>query len=151
MTAKASEANSKRTPSRKGVSELVALDLAFTGVKAVRVRKLKGRMEVLGVDMLPPIRFNESHQPSAALTLPKHLLANYASLAVSGESSVVRLLTLPGQPAQNDDLAGHIREHIGVDGDYRYAHTILAPSGKGGAKQETRVVAVAMPEPVAQG
>jgi Tfp pilus assembly PilM family ATPase len=128
---------------RKGPSDVIGLDIATTGVKAVRMKKTKDGLIVAGVALLPAIVLDgsdESQKP--VLALPKSLLTNYAALAMSGDGSSVRILSLQGQAAAQIDEE-QVREHVGLGQDYRVGFAV-AVAGKG--KQETKLLVVGMPE-----
>ena len=42
---------------RRGPSEVIALDIASSGTKAVRVKRVKDSLTILGVDILPPFAY----------------------------------------------------------------------------------------------
>ena len=100
-----------------------------------------------GVQILPAIaleKSDESQKP--VLSLPKPLLTNYAALAISGEGSSVRILSLPGHGVGEVDEE-RVREQVGLGQDYRVGFNVVL-AGKG--KQETKLLVVGMPETEAQ-
>ena len=128
---------------RKGPSDVIGLDIATTGVKAVRMKKTSDGLLVTGAAILPAIVLDggdESQKP--VLELPKNLLTNYAALAMSGDGSSVRILSLQGQNAAQID-EDRVREQVGLGQDYRVGFAV-AVAGKG--KQETKLLVVGMPE-----
>jgi len=132
---------------RKGPSDVIGLDVATTGVKAVRMKKSKDGLTVTGVAVLPAIVFetgDDARKP--ILALPKHLLTNYCALTMSGDGCSVRILSLQGQNAAQIDEE-HVREHVGLGQDYRVGFAVIV-AGKG--KQETKLLVVGMPEKEAQ-
>lgn len=132
---------------RKGPSDVIGLDIATTGVKAVRMKKTKDGLIVTGVAVLPAIALDggdESQKP--VLALPKDLLTNYAALTMSGDGSSVRILSLQGHNAAEIDEE-RVREHVGLGQDYRVGFSVTV-AGKG--KQETKLLVVGMPEKEAQ-
>lgn len=132
---------------RKGPSDVIGLDIATTGVKAIRMHKSKDGLVVTGAAILPAIALetgDESAKP--VLTLPKNLLTNYTALAMSGDGSSVRILSLQGAGAAQIDEDG-VREHVGLGQDYRVGFAV-AVAGKG--KQETKLLVVGLPEKEAQ-
>jgi Tfp pilus assembly PilM family ATPase len=133
---------------RRGPSDLLGVDLASSGTKIVRLRRNKDKVTVVGAAILPPVSLKapESGANNDALlsgVIPKNLLANYACLAVTGESTVVRLLSLPGHTEQTQLVESQVREHIGVEGEYRVGFVVTTPP-KG--KSETKLLVAAMPE-----
>ncbi len=129
---------------RRSPSELVALDLATTGVKAVHFKKEKEVISVLGVDVLPPLEtLAEQAKESRKPLLPKNLIANYASLTLTASDAAIRVLTLPAQTADNPITDEQVREHSGLGEELRMAYTV-ATVHKG--KAESRVLVAAIPE-----
>lgn len=111
---------------------------------------------VMGTDILPviPINGNGSRDPAQLAILrelPKPYKANYIALSVSGERSVVRLLSLPGQPQSSAAVESHLREHAGLEGDYRLSYSASQTQNGTRGRVETKYLAVAMPEQEAQG
>ena len=132
---------------RKGPSDVIGLDIATTGVKVVRMKKTKDGLIVTGAAILPAIVLeggDDSQKP--VLALPKNLLTNYAAIAMSGDGSSVRILSLQGHNAAEID-EDHVREQVGLGQDYRVGFAV-AVAGKG--KQETKLLVVGMPEKEAQ-
>jgi Tfp pilus assembly PilM family ATPase len=126
---------------------VIGLDIATTGVKAVRMKKSQGGLLVTGAAVLPAIVLeggDDSQKP--VLALPKNLLTNYAAIAMSGDGSSVRILSLQGHNAAEID-ENHVREQVGLGQDYRVGFAV-AVAGKG--KQETKLLVVGMPEKEAQ-
>ena len=113
-------------------------------MKAVRLKKVKDDIAVVGADIFPPANMGNG---DSGLNLPKRLRAKNAALAVSGENSVVRLLNLPDRGDRNKTSDAVIREHLGLEEDYRLALTV---SNTARGKAETRMLAVGVPEAEAQ-
>jgi Tfp pilus assembly PilM family ATPase len=133
---------------RKSPSEVIGLDIATTGVKAVLMKKTKDGLIVTGVAVLPAIALesgDESGKP--VLALPKKMLTNYAALAISGEGGSVRILSLQGNPNAGLIDEAQVREQVGLGQDYRMGFAV-AVAGKG--KQETKLLVVGLPEKEAQ-
>ncbi|HBA85828.1 MAG TPA: hypothetical protein DCZ95_17230 [Verrucomicrobia bacterium] len=136
---------------RRGPSDLLGVDIASSGTKVVRLRRNKDKLTLVGAAILPAISLKptepEQSEPLLSALIPKALIANYASLAVTGESTVVRLLSLPGHTEQTQLVESQVREHIGIEGEYRLGYVITSPP-KG--KSETKLLVAAMPEPEAK-
>jgi hypothetical protein len=133
---------------RKRPSEVIGLDLATTGVKAVLMKKMKDGLTVTGVAVLPAVALHggdEDKKP--VLSIPKNLLTNYAALTLSGEGSSVRILSLQGQQNTGSIEEAHVREYVGLGPDYRMGFAV-AVAGKG--KQETKLLVVGLQEKEAQ-
>ena len=135
---------SGRKPVRKPPQDLLALDFGYSGIKAVRVRRLNGTPTIVAMDVLPAVRLDEEpgeERKPSNLALPKTLLTNYASLACSGTRALIRVVGIPGQVSDAEDTEKALREHIGLDRSYRVSH-MPTSAAKG---KETRVLAVAIP------
>lgn len=134
-------------------SDVVGLDVAYSGTKAVRIRKGDGQFDLVAADILPPIQLPRKPGDDVAavlpLTLPKPLMGRHVSFAVPGEYAVVKLLAFPGQTPP-EEVESKIVEGIGVESmeQYRIGYKIVnAGHGKG----ETRALAVAEPDVEAGG
>ena len=133
------------TPSRKPPQDLVALDFGYSGIKAIRLKKVNGVPTVLAVDVLPAVRIDEQaaegpRKPSH-MELAKPMQANYAAVAYSGGRALVRVVSIPGQMSDHGETEQALREHIGLDKSYRVAY--LPTSATRG--KDARVLAVALP------
>jgi Tfp pilus assembly PilM family ATPase len=132
---------------RRSPSEVVAVDLATSGAKAVRIRKAKEGLTVMAADFLPAtaLAAEEGHEPR--LVLPKNLLANYAAFTIPGENAVIRILNMPSQTDASQLPLDQIREHVGLGEEYRIGFAVASPAR---GKQEARVLVVGVPEQEAQ-
>lgn len=142
-SAEKKEAKSKK----KQLPEVVALDIAGSGLKMVHARNDKNGFSVVKIgelSALPPLAEGEE---AARLILPKEWATYYAALLTSGSDAVIRYVTLPGHHSETDNLASQVREHMGIEDGYRvgYVH-IKHPN----AKTETRLLAAALREEEAQ-
>ena len=129
---------------RKSPSEVIGLDIATTGVKAVLMKKTKDGLIVTNVAIFSAMVLgggDESKKP--VLALPKKMLTNYAALTISGDGSSVRILGLQGSPNANLIDGAQLREQAGLSQDYRMGFAV-AMVGKG--KQETKLLVVGLPE-----
>ena len=134
-------AKQDKRATRKGVSELTGVDLSTTGVKIVRLRKVKGAITLVDADLLPPVQLGDE---SSELVIPKTLVSNYAALAYTGESSVIRVIQMPCDPeAKEEELEPTLRQHLNVDENHR-AGCYVIQQGKG--KQDSTLLAVAIPK-----
>ena len=126
---------------RKNVSELTGIDFSTTGVKIVRLRKLKGNITLVGADLLPPVVLGSE---SSELLVPKNLVSNYAALSFTGEASVIRVIQMACEAgAKAEDIEPALRQHLNVDENHR-AGCYVIQQGKG--KQESSLLAVAIPK-----
>lgn len=141
----------KKRQTRRVPSELLAVDIGSTGSKLVRVKKAKEGCTLVGTEILPVISLDgngsrSAEQLTALRELPKALRANYIALAVSSEHAVVRLLSLPGQLVASEAVEAHLREHAGLEGEYRLAYTASWVKNAARGKTETKFLAAAIPE-----
>lgn len=135
---------------RRGYTDVVGVDLGGVATKVVRLRKKDDGVEVLGADLLAPVAMpgGPGAAPAAhnALHLAKPLRGRYAALAVSSPAAVIKLLTFPTHSDKSAD--SQVSELLGLSNaaEYRMAYESVAGAPRG----ETRVLAVALPDAVAQ-
>lgn len=134
---------------KRGPTDVVGLDIGSTSVHAVRMRKNGDTLTVTAIDILeiPPSDREDDTAAPPPLHLPSAIRARYASLVVETSPATVRLLTLPGKGEA--DLDERVIENLGLENpdDFRISYNLLTD---GGARSETRVVAVAYPEALAE-
>ncbi len=118
---------------QRSYTDVLGLDVAGSGIKAVRIKRSREDFNVLAADILP--------LPSVGvpLVLPKPLRARYVALASSEPGTVVKLLTIPAHSEKSMDV--HVQELMGmVDStDYRLSYEEMAAS-----RAEVKVLAVGM-------
>ena len=138
---------------KRGISDVVGLDVSETEIAAARIRKNNdGSLVLTAADILPAPRMTPATADAPAnvapCQVPPKLKARYASLAMTGDSAIIKLLTFPGAFDENAD-GNKVIENIGVDkpDNYRISFKLISA---GHAKAESRVLAVAVPEPEAQ-
>ena len=133
----------------RGPSEVVSLDIGTTGIKAVRMRKTGDGAHVTGVGLLPPVELsNESGRKNGdppdpePLQLPPHLKARHATLTISAEDAIIKLLSLPGR--FTDTTESQIISSMGVEDEstYRVGYKVIS---EGRGRSESVVLAVALP------
>lgn len=128
---------------RKPPQDLVAVSFDADAVRCVRVKLSGGEINVTAADILPPLDLNEPTQVKT-FALPKSMAARYVAICIPGHDAIVKLLNLPG--TLGDQLEETIREHMGVEGaGYRFGYRIVSQT-----HSETRLLAVAIPEPRVQ-
>jgi len=122
---------------QRKLSNLLALDFANSGLKAVRLKKVKDRIVLSAADILPPVNLDAGDHPD----LPKPLAAYYTSLCVSTKEAHIRVFNHVLQDSETfEDV---IYDNLSVSQDYRVAGRILI-EGKG--KRESSILGVAIPE-----
>ncbi len=132
---------------KHGPSDVVGLAVQENGVSAVRLRKSGELITVVAADVLPPPETpKEPGVQAQPLAVPSKLKARYASIAVSGDQAVIKLLSFPG----HFDAAAEekVVENLGLDhpDQYRIGYKLIS---EGHGKAESRILAVALPEPAA--
>jgi Tfp pilus assembly PilM family ATPase len=132
-----------RTGTRRSPSEIVAVDLATAGPKAVRMRKTKDGLTVVAAGFLEAAALSGQEGRDARLVLPKQFQTNYVAFTISGENAVVRILNVPGQTDVTQIPAEQIREHVGLGEEYRIGFVMASPAR---GKQEAKVLVVGIPE-----
>lgn len=139
----------KKGRGRKRPSEIVAVDIATTGLKAVRMRMSKDGLMVVGADILSPVSPANPETKELRYLLPKSLMANYTALSVTGESAVVRILNMPSHPETGGRLTDEdVREHLGLGDGHRIGYAATSPAVR--AKGEAKMLVVGLPEVEAQ-
>lgn len=126
---------------RKNVSELTGIDFSTSGVKIVRLRRVKGAVTLVGADLLPSVPLGSD---AAELIIPKQLVSNYAALAYTGEAAVIRVIQMACEPgAKPEELEPALRQQLNVDDTHRTGCYVIQQS-KG--RQESTLLAVAIPK-----
>ncbi|MDD2237516.1 MAG: hypothetical protein PHG65_09960, partial [Kiritimatiellae bacterium] len=134
-------AKADKKAARKNVSELTGIDFSTTGVKVVRLRKVKGSITLVGADLLPSVPLSSD---TAELVLSKTLVSNYAALAYTGESAVIRVIQMACEPgAKPEELEPALRQQLNVDETHRTGCYVIQQSR---GKQESTLLAVAVPK-----
>lgn len=137
----------EQSVSKFKIADVVALDAAATGYKLVRIKQGKEGASVAAVEMVPVADLNGPCPPTEEgekLDLPKNWMAYYVAMTVSGTNAVIRYVSLPGNVSPSPEVAGQLRDHMGLEGDYRLAYVVTEESSK--KKNETRILAAAYPE-----
>lgn len=140
MDLKKKKPKQKKKPKESGqrkLSSLLALDFAHSGIKAVRLKKVKGKITLSAADILPPINLDAAERP----VLSKSLSAYYTSLCVSPQDAHLRMFGHVLQ--ESEKLADVIRGNLSVSEDFRVAGRVLA---EGSGKKESSILGVAVPE-----
>lgn len=136
------EIKKRRVTSRtqRSTTDLVGVDFSTTATKVVRLKKIKDSISLMGIDLLPAVDFNIAAQ---RVELPRNLEANYACLAYSGPSSMVRMVnaSLSGDEAMLSTAKLH--ELLNVKDDYRVSAQLIK---KGSGRQDSHFLAAAIPK-----
>jgi len=136
----------------RGPTELVAIDVGTSGIKAVRMRKTAGGAEVSGADILPMPQAEsadeeETEVATPQLSLPPELKARHAVLCTTAADSIVKLLSFPG--AFNEQTEAQIVTSLGIEDEdaFRVGYEVVM---MGQGRSESVVLAVAMPNAAAR-
>ncbi len=122
-------------------ANLLALDFASSGVKAIRLKKNKDHIVLAAADILPASAPEAEEKP----VLPKPLAAYYAAVCATMENSVVRVFNqiLP----EEEDIEALVRENLSAAKDSRVSGLVLS---RARGKRESVVLGVAVPEKTIQ-
>ena len=122
---------------QRKLSNLLALDFAHSGVKAVRLKKSKDRIVLSAADILPAVNLDAGERPQ----LPKSLSAYYTSICANPGQTHLRVFGHVMQ--ENEKLDQIVRENLSVPEEFRVTGRLLVD---GPAKKESSILGVAIPE-----
>jgi Tfp pilus assembly PilM family ATPase len=126
---------------QRGYSDVLGLDIAGSGAKAVRLRRGKQGVTVVAMDILPPVAAPADANTSVApFVVPKPLRARYVAMTTSVPGSIVKLLTVPSQSEKAMDTQVNELMGIGESEDYRLAYETVAET-----RADVKIIGVAMP------
>jgi Tfp pilus assembly PilM family ATPase len=131
---------------QRGYTDVLGLDLAGSGVKAVRLRRIGQALSVVAVEILPlSSAQGTSSDSEGPMVLPKSLRARYVALGTSEPGTTVKLLTIPAHSEKSMDT--HVQELMGIadNAEYRLSYEQVAVS-----RAEVKVLAVGMPAQIVQ-
>lgn len=130
-----------RERGQRQLSVLLGLDFATSGIKAVRLKKIKDRIALAAADILPPRSPDAENRPA----LPKPLAAYYTALCATMDDVTLRVFnqTLP----EDEDIEKLVRDNLSVSADYRVGGLVVSRA-KG--KRDSSVLGLAVPEKTVQ-
>lgn len=128
-------------------TEVVGVDVASSGIKAVRMRVHGEEKTVVAAAVLPALPVPAADAPPAALELPAKLRARHAAITFSAPAAIVKLLTFPG--VFDERAEAKVTDNMGLDDPQRYRIGYKVIS-EGSARGESRLLAVAWTESEAQ-
>jgi Tfp pilus assembly PilM family ATPase len=137
MNFKLKSTNERKEKKRRCPANLLALDFATSGIKAVRLRKVKDRIVLAAADILPPVGLDAEKRP----VLPRPLAAYYTALCATMENTSLRVFSRV--LSEEEDLQAIVRENLAVPDDYRARGRVLF---RARGKRESTVLGVAVPE-----
>lgn len=118
----------------------MGLDFGSTAAKVVRMRRSETGLQILAADIFPTAEIGAA---PVRPELGKHLLTNYAAMAVTGPSAVIRVVAhVPS--AAGTSLNQQLREQIGLDNSFRIAFSNTGQQSR--TRGEQRMLAVALSE-----
>ncbi|MFZ4779870.1 MAG: pilus assembly protein PilM [Terrimicrobiaceae bacterium] len=125
---------------QRGHADVLGLDVAGSGLKAVRLRRTNHAISVVGVDILPSLEGSLVSDSVSPVQVPKALRARYVALATSAPGAIVKLLTFPAHSEKSTET--HVSDLMGLGDstDFR-----LAYEGVSETRTEVKILAVAMP------
>jgi Tfp pilus assembly PilM family ATPase len=126
--------------SQRRFSDLVGIDFSTTSTKVVRLKKSKGDISLVGIDLLPALDFGS---PSGRLELPRNMCAYYGCFAYSGPSAVARMVNSPLEAEREALSEAKLRELLNVEDNFRVGAS-LVKRGKG--RQDSSFLAAAIPQ-----
>lgn len=123
-----------------GYTDVLGLDVAGSGLKAVRLRRANNMTAVVAVDVLPALPGGLAVDAVQPLVVAKPLRARYAALATSAPGAIVKLLTFPAHSEKT--MEAHVSELMGLgdSAEFRLAYERVAET-----RTEVKALAVAMP------
>ena len=120
----------------RGMANLLALDFATSGIKAVRLKKTKTGIALVAADILPPSAPNATEPPE----LVKPLAAYYPALCATMDNVILRIFTQPLPTDEN--IEALVRENLSTgSADFRVSGVVLSRT-----KRDGTVLGVAVPE-----
>jgi hypothetical protein len=123
------------------ITDILALDVGATSVKAVRLKRAGSALQLLETEVLESVDLGGATPPR--LELDKKLHAPYLALSYSGRSAQVRYLDVPGKtPAAGAALEGRLRKLMGVAAEFRVAGSVVRGTPTG---TDARMLGVAIP------
>jgi Tfp pilus assembly PilM family ATPase len=130
-----------REMGQRQLSNLLALDFATTGVKSVRLKKVKDRIVLAAADILPPCGPDAEER----LVLPKPLAAYYAAVCATMDNVMMRVFSqvLP----EEEDIEALVRENLSAPSDYRVGGLVLS---RARGKRDSTLLGLAVPEKTVQ-
>ena len=125
-------------------AELVALDFGASGLKALRLRRYRDQVHLLGADILAPIQIDRDAPPDRAcrLTLPAPVQAKYAAIALNTPHTRVRLLAMP-TASDGPSVEKQLREQMALEDGDRLG---MLPVSVEPGRPPSRVLVASLPE-----
>jgi Tfp pilus assembly PilM family ATPase len=141
MALKLKSSSGKERGGRR-LANLLSLDFATSGIKAVRLKKTKEQIVLAAADILPNIAESAEERP----VLSKPLSAYYVALCATMDNTIMRVFPQI-LPEENEDIEAIVRENLSTASDYRTSGLVLS---RARGKRESSVLGVAVPEKTVQ-
>jgi Tfp pilus assembly PilM family ATPase len=129
----------KTSDQGRRLTNLLGLDFATSGVKAVRLKKTKGQVQMVAADVLPPIGFNANSRPE----IPRALASYYTALCATTEEAVLRVFSHALPEGEVESLPTIVRNGLNVPEGVRVGGQIIS---RGRGKRDSSLLGVAVPE-----
>lgn len=137
--------------SRRGLQEVLGVDVSTTGVKLIRLKRGKEGLIVVNAALMQPMTLPANPDDTGKrdrIELPKGFRVRASAISYTAPRAVVRLLNLPGFPRGGATADQMVREHVGLEKGYRLGYAVSAQAR---GRSETSLVAVGVPEEEAAG
>jgi Tfp pilus assembly PilM family ATPase len=136
-------------------ADVVALDCASNEVRALRMRKTGNTVALVAAEILQPVPVHDvmldpdagERKDIAVLALPARVRGKYAALLTAGTHAVMKMLRVPESFDTTNPAQLRTRLGLAADDDFRVGSCVIQP---GGTRREARLLAAAVPDPVAQ-
>lgn len=132
-------ASAKTSDERRRLTNLLGLDFASSGIKAVRIKKGKEGPVLTAADLLPPLAAGAEERPA----IPKPLSDYYTALAATVPGAMLRVFS--AQTDEDAEIEETVREHLTVPSDCRIGGRVLRS-----VRRESVLLGVAVPEKTVQ-
>ncbi len=128
---------------RRRPANLLGLDFATSGVKAVRLKKAKDQILLTAADILPAIGFNAAARPD----IPRALSAYYTALCATTNEATLRVFKQVLPEGEEENIEAIVRENLSASEESRVGGAVLS---RGRGKRESSLLGVAVPEETVQ-
>ena len=119
---------------KHGPTDCLGIDVGATATKLIRLRRSGDDVTILGADLISP--------PSPEISIATRLRSRYASIAISSNAAVAKLLTFPG--AIDSAFEAQLPRSLGLANadDFRVSYRVVT---EGQGRSESKVLAAALP------
>jgi len=132
---------------RRSLSDIVAVDVATSGLKLVRMKRGKEGLTISAVGQIPnselPTQDDPEGDEPGRILLPKAFRAKHSALSITSSRAVIRLLNLPGFSEKSPNAENTVRENVGLEDGFRLGYSV---AGQQRGKSEVNLIAVGLPD-----